>query len=93
MPATNACVRRSAIPPRDKLHVHRCRVGVASPLAVDEQLLDDAGQELAASLTLPCADEDGAADLVEHRRRTLLVRRVDDVRLERVDGWQLACDR
>ncbi len=42
-------VRRSPIPPRHKLHVHRCCVCVASPLAVHEQLLDHASQELPAT--------------------------------------------
>ena len=74
----------------DELHVHRGGLGVAGPLAVDEQLLDDAGQELDAGLPLPCADEDGAADLVEHGRRALFVRRVDDVALQGVDRRQFS---
>ena len=77
-----------AVAPGHELHVHRGGLGVARALALDQQLLDDAGQELRARLTLARADEHGAADLVQHRRRALLVRRVDDVRLERVDGRQ-----
>ena len=54
-----------------------------------EQLLDDAGQELNACLPLPRGDERRTADLVEHRGGALLVRRIDDVRLQRIDGGQL----
>ena len=89
MPATNASF--AARPSRhvDQLHVHRGGVGVPGALGVDQQLLDDAGQELDARLPLPGADEGGAADLVEHRRGALLVRGVDDVGLQGVDGRQL----
>ena len=47
-------------------------LGVAGALALDQQLLDDAVRSCDAGLTLPRADQDGAADLVEHRRRALL---------------------
>ena len=89
LPATNASF--AARPSRHvhKLHVHRGDVGIAGSLRVDEQLLHHAGQELNACLPLPRGDEGCAADLVEHRRGTLLVRRIDDVRLQRVDGGQL----
>ena len=46
VPCTNASFAARAVPPRHELHVHRGGVGVAGALAVDEQLLDDAGEEL-----------------------------------------------
>ena len=51
----------------------------------DEQLLDDAGEELRAGLALACGDENSAANLVEDGRRALFIRRINDVRLERID--------
>ena len=93
--ASDKClVRRSAVSPGHELHVHRGRFAVAGALALDKELLDDAGQQLGTSLTLSCTDENGTADLVEDGCGALLIRRVDDVRLERVDGRELAaCDR
>src|SRR5690606_38905654 len=54
-----------AVTPGHELHVHGGGVGVASPLVLDEQLFDHAGQELSSRFALAGADEHGAADLVE----------------------------
>ena len=48
----------------------------------------NARQELTAGLPLSRAHQHGAADLVEHGRRTLLAGRIDDLRLQRVDRRQ-----
>src|SRR3990167_6396923 len=78
-------VRVVSVPPRRELHVDGGRFGVTLALAVDEELLDHSGEQLQACLALPCPEQDGPADLVEHSRGALLVRGVDDVRLKRID--------
>src|SRR3990170_1374230 len=78
-------VRVVSVPPRRELHVDGGRFGVTLALAVDEELLDHSGEQLHACLALPCPEQDGPADLVEHSRGALLVRGVDDVRLKRID--------
>ena len=89
VPATNA-----SFAARPSRHVTSCMF-IAAASASRSRLLStsncstNAGEELAARLPLPGADEDGAADLVEHGRRALLVRRVDDVGLQRIDRRQL----
>src|SRR5262245_61528662 len=82
-------VRASTIPPHHQAHVHRCGFAIASSLAFDEELLHDAGEKLRTGLPLACTDDNSTADLVEDRRRALLIRRVDDVLLERIDCRQL----
>ena len=47
--------------------------GVACALAVHQQLLDDADEQFRAGLALARADERGAAELLEHGRRALLL--------------------
>ena len=89
-PATKAAFDGLTISPCHELHVHVRRLGVAGPLAVDQQLLDDAAQELRARLPLASADEDGAADLVENRGRALLQRPVGDIPVERFDRRQFS---
>jgi hypothetical protein len=88
-PGNECSVRSSAVAPGHQLHVHGGGFRVASALAVDQQLLNDTCQELRARLPLPRANENGAADFVEYRSRALLVRRVNDVCFQGVDGWQL----
>ena len=48
-------VGRTTVAPGDELHVHGGGVRIAKPLAIHQQLLEDAGQELNASLALPGA--------------------------------------
>ena len=47
------------------------RRGIPRPLAVDEQLFDHADKQLDTSLALACANQGGAADLVEDCGRAL----------------------
>src|SRR3990170_750620 len=60
-----------------ELHVQRRRLCVAGALAVNEQLLDDAREELQPRLFLARSNQHGAADLVQDGRGTLFQRRVD----------------
>ena len=53
-----------------------------------QQLFDDACQQLNARLSLSGRDECGTTDLVEHRGGALLIRRIDDVRLQGIDRGQ-----
>ena len=88
-PRHERLVRRPAVAPRDELHVHGGGIGVAVTLDSTSSCSTNAGQQLAPRLPLSGADEDGAADLVQHRGGALLVRRVDDLGFEGIDRRQL----
>src|SRR5262245_28197433 len=88
-PGYERLVGCSAIPPRDEAHVHLGGLAVTGALAVYQELLDDVCQKLHAGLPLMGGDENGATDFLEDGRRALLVRRIDDVCLERIDSLQL----
>src|SRR5438874_955351 len=87
-PRNERLVCRTAVTPRDDLHVHGGGIGIAVTLRIDQQLFHESRQQLAPRLTLSDADEDGAADLVQHRGGALLVRRVDDLGFESINRRQ-----
>src|SRR5207244_3117481 len=53
-------------------HVQDRGFGIARPLVVDEELLQDDRQELEPRLFLAGLDQRGAAELLDDRRRTLV---------------------
>ena len=79
---------RPCDPARSRAACSSRRLGVAVALGINQQLLDERGEQLAARLSLSGADQDGATNLVQHRRGALLVRWVDDLRFKRIDRRQ-----
>src|SRR6266542_1105601 len=75
----------TAVTPRDDLHIHGGGIGIAVTLRINQQLLHERGQQLAPRLPLSGADQDGAADLLQHRGGALRIRWVDDLSLKGID--------
>src|SRR5258705_8770636 len=88
-PGHEGVVCSSSIPQSHELHVQGCRFGVAYLPVVHQQLFKHLGEELNTRLPLSCADQGGAADLVQNSRSALLGRWIDDVAFERLNQLQL----
>src|SRR5262245_26387672 len=89
-PSDERLIHRRAVAPGNELHIHGRSLGVTGALALDEQLFEQAVEELNPGLPLPRADRAGAADLVQDRRRALLERAVRDLPLQPIDGAQFS---
>ncbi len=91
-PRTNACVRGRAgrATPRAACSSRAASVSLAR-LPSTSELLDDArSRSCDSGLSLPCRDEHGAADLVQHGSRALLLGWIDDVPFQGFDRPQLS---
>src|SRR3954470_19684187 len=87
---TESRIDRPRDAPRRELHVHQRRFGIAGALAVHQQLLHDADEQLGWGLSLARCDEGGATELLGYCRRALLVRGIEHVAVELINRGLLA---
>src|SRR5687767_9863505 len=80
-------IRRAAITPSDKLHVHRGGFGISQALAAGQELFERVREQLIRGHVLSAPEQFAGRNLVENRGHLVIPgQTVDDVALERSNG-------